>query len=243
MNREETTGVFESQRGTRKLGDELAEVLARLRVAVSDDVVRDLDMRAEREAQEFARAQRRANLASEGVALRPEVERGLVCGEGLSESASLTAVRRWMALDAVPPVLVLSGGTGSGKTVAAAWALANSPHGGRWRTASQLARAFAGSFGESVEEQQGACECRLLVLDDLGAETAPASRVAGMLVELLECRQRAPARTRTVVTTNLDRTAFAARYGDARLASRMAPEAGVVAWVSDRGRDLRSKKQ
>jgi DNA replication protein DnaC len=76
------------------------------------------------------------------------------------------------------------------------------------------------------------CSAGLFVLDDLGSELA--DRVEAMVAalrELLETRQH----LRTIITTNLTRELWAQRYPDARIKSRMAR----VAWVSDKGPDLR----
>lgn len=193
---------------------------------------------AEAAAAERKRDARRALLARERVSFPEELEDALVSGGDLKQTKALQAVQRWLDAGDVPATLVLSGGTGCGKTVAAAWGLVRC--GGRWRTAQALCRLFAAQFGEQLEEQEGVVDCRLLVIDDLGTEH-DAQRMGEVLLEVIDQRQNA-SRTRTIISTNLSRKDFAARYSSERIASRFAHPAGRVAWVSDQGADLRRAK-
>lgn len=194
-------------------------------------------MEAERKAS--ARARRLEVLRREQVPLDEKTEDAIVRGDGLRETRALTAVSGWIAKDDAPPVLVLSGGTGTGKSVAAAYALAKA-RGGIWRTAAQLCRTFSASFGEQFEDQELCLTAFLLVADDVGAELEPhRERMGATLVELLEHRKRSPRYMRTIITTNLNRNAFERRYGSERMLSRLSREAGIVAWVETREADMR----
>jgi DNA replication protein DnaC len=163
------------------------------------------------------------------------VRKALVRGEALSQTSALTAVQRWRAAGRnARPCLVLAGGVGSGKSVAAAWLIAEA--GGVWLTAASAVRVFAGMYGEALEEQREALGCHTLVLEDVGAERDD-DRMGALLVELLEARKGGS--TRTLITTNLRQTQFLARYADPRLVSRVTGES--VQWVNAPGEDLRRR--
>ena len=133
------------------------------------------------------------------------------------------------------PWLVLSGPTGVGKTVAVAhllWTL-----GGKLVRADELVRLFASMFGDQYEQQQKLRDAHRLVLDDVGGELDH-TRMLPALLDLLDSRKSARTRP-TIVTTNLGKKDFAARYQNERLMSRMAES---VHWVSLTGDDLRRRK-
>jgi len=124
---------------------------------------------------------------------------------------ALASPRRTPALDAVrrePSVwcVVLSGGVGTGKTVAAAWWGAQVA-GGRFATLPDLeSRGRYDRAGLASVER-----ARRLVLDDLGAEHLNDS--SRCLVDgLLDARYRAG--NPIVITTNLTARQFRARYGE-----------------------------
>lgn len=230
------------------LGADLQTMLARAQQAYTDPALQaqraaeDAEIErveaAGREQRE--RARRAAVLAREHVTLREDVEAAIVTGSELEPGVSLSMTRRWIARADMPPVLVLAGATGCGKSVAAAWALAELD--GKWRSADQLCRLFAADFGDQLDEQDAVTRCRLLVIDDLGTER-DAARMIGVLRHLIENRQHSARRHRTIITTNVDRNGFAARYGDERIASRFDEAAQIVTWVPDNGPDLRRAKR
>lgn len=121
-------------------------------------------------------------------------------------------------------LLVLAGPPGTGKTIAAAYALARV--GGHWLSARNLANP---KFDISAAERAD-----LLVLDDLGGEYSGASSFgpdrAAALLEMRHEEER-----RTIITTNLKEPDLAARYG-ARLASRLKEQGRFIACV---GADMR----
>lgn len=216
----------------------LQNVLDRLRPLVVDDAGA-ADMAQAQGQRIDERVRRLGVLRRERVPLKAAVEGAIASGGAtLRPTRALQTVRAWLEREDVAPVLVLSGGTGCGKTVAAAYALAEQ-RAGVWRTAPQLCRTFSASFGDQVDDQELCLTASMLVVDDVGAELAQQrERMAATLVELLEHRKRSARFMRTVVTTNLNRSAFDGQYGSERLRSRMA-ETGIVAWVETRDPDLR----
>ncbi len=110
--------------------------------------------------------------------------------------------------------VVLCGGVGCGKTVAAAMALADRGA-GRFVTAFGLTRLSPYDEGEMDELET----TPLLVLDDLGSEYQDAK---GFLRAFLDglVNARYDAGLRTIATTNLKAAEFADRYG-ARIADRI----------------------
>jgi DNA replication protein DnaC len=206
----------------------------------------------QREAQ--ARDRRAARLG--GIALDADTERKIVAGEPLDATKSLAAMRAWTGKHDVRPVLVLAGTTGVGKSVAAAWAVANrvsyqrpedpenpwassstnwSENCSRWYNARKLCNLFDARFGDQLGEQEMVARCELLVLDDVGTEL-DAGKMGAILCELIEDRKRDARYMRTVVTTNLGTQAFRERYADPRLASRLE---GHASSIVDAGPDLR----
>jgi hypothetical protein len=138
----------------------------------------------------------------------------------LRSTEALTTVRSFVArtpllvgghrlLEGVEDLLVLAGGPGCGKTLAAAWAIGR--FGGLFVAASQL--------GDPRFDANEAERARLLVIDDAGTEYAgPSGYAAHRIAELLILRHAE--RRRSIVTTNLDRARFGAHYGD-RLDDRL----------------------
>lgn len=148
----------------------------------------------------------------------------------------LPKAREWLATKL--PLLVLLGGVGQGKSFAACWAAwqlaARVPLGAlatgqsadpvRWCRATEFARLSAYS-GDDRAFFEGLCKVRVLVLDDLGAETL-AGVAAAHLDELIDVR--ISHNRRTVLTSNLVAGAFKQRYGD-RIADRIRESAVISA--------------
>lgn len=159
------------------------------------------------------------------------VYEALVSGSGLQAKPSLAAMRAWLSDSERLPWIALAGGTGCGKSVAAAWAIAE--RGGVWFRAERLMRVWSANFGDQFDEQERARDCGLLVLDDVGSEP-DAGKMQTVLLELLDARKRAL--HSTILTTNLTIIAFKARYPNPRLHSLMRE---LVRWDSDPGLDMR----
>lgn len=179
-----------------------------------------------------SREHRAAVCAAMSGRLRPETEAAIIAGEGLADTPALSAVREWLAGDR--PVLILSGGTGAGKTVAAAWALAAREGAFQALRAVRLGSAFE---RWSSDREDGVEALRLkvstMLVDDLGQEPIEDRRVIPAIEELFDARQTP--RLRTLITTNLSRDQIRQRYSE-RVISRLAQNAKVVQ-VS--GTDLR----
>lgn len=198
----------------------------------------DRDAAAKQEAAEQlaqARWSRAANLdRAKDCRVTDDVREALVSRNGLRDTASRSAVRVWIDDAQARPWLVLSGGTGCGKSVAAAEYVAE--HGALWVRAELLVRVFQANFGDQFEQQELIRDCRDLVLDDIGSEAEPL-KMCSVLIEILDARKSR--RQRTIVTTNLGKRAFAERYANERLISRLAEQ---IAWHGDTATDLRRPK-
>lgn len=134
------------------------------------------------------------------------------------QTLSMRAVSAFDATQGRQWALVLSGRPGVGKTFAAAWWLrCQIERSGRkpsskpfrtWWTAADFARVSA--YGDTLGHME---RCPYLVLDDLGAEYLdPKGHYLNRLDSLIDARYSND--RRTVVTTNLNRRDFAARYGE-----------------------------
>lgn len=187
---------------------------------------------ARRAAQEELR-RRDASFAASGCVVTDAVYDAIRKASLRETSATRALEGWWPARD--KPWLVLSGPTGVGKTVAVAHALWM--RGGRFVRADELVRLFASMFGEQYEKQQELRDAYMLVIDDIGGELDQ-TRMLPALLDLLDSRKSA-LRGPTIVTTNLSKKDFAARYGNERLLSRMAES---VHWASLSGEDLRRSK-
>lgn len=138
---------------------------------------------------------------------------------------SLRATEATLAIDpwlkSGKRLLVLAGGVGVGKSVAAAQALVRSP--GRWLAAQDLPTLARFENAEKLERYRRA---RLLVLDDVGAEYADGSGWARTELHRL-VHHRFEHDQPTILTTNLSPKAWHA-YADERLRDRIAGDGLVV---------------
>jgi DNA replication protein DnaC len=189
----------------------------------------------EREREALAVAHLEPLELREGVAQR--VYRG-----DLQDTRALQAARRW-AESMEPPILVLCGDPGTGKTVAAAWAALNvtirNVAGCRYCTAivhaPELARRMDPWGDEAANVERLDPRYRgLIVLDDLGCEM-PTDRWQEQFQRFINARQ---AFGRTVITTNLNKADIRPRYGD-RVADRLNDTAAAVELT---GQSLRSPR-
>jgi len=220
-----------------RLGAALKETLERLAKsgAVDDAKAKAHITYGEQMQREVERAKRRDNLYRAGAlqSIPADMRDAIVAGRLELVTRSLEIVRRWHGNPEAPACVALQGGTGSGKSVAAAWLLAE--RGGLLRSAQQVVRAFASRALDAVEDQERMLRCGLLVLDDLGTEH---ERDRGWMTlalrELLESRQA----MRTLITTNLTLEQALAAYADERIASRAAR----IAWLTCVGEDMRRAK-
>jgi len=125
-------------------------------------------------------------------------------------------------------MLILEGGTGCGKSVAAAWAFAYFRE--RWRTPPVWGdMPELASLAEWKPEWQVFDDAPLVVLDDLGTER-DRKRAAAVIERFCNL-----ASGRCIVTTNVPVGEILPLYGE-RVQSRLI---GVAEWVILSGRDLR----
>lgn len=217
--------------------ERLAEVIAQAQSAVAENVKPDPEREEfERKMRETNAQRERARRYSEaGFRLPDHVAAALHAGE-LEATDAMKRVREWYRSPTRSAWLCLSSGAGTGKTVAGADLYCSTY--GRWATAGEIVRVFSAMFGEQYELQEKYRNARLLVIDDVGTES-DAARMLNVLLELLDARPSAAA-TPTLITTNLTRKAFAERYANERLMSRLAQ---LVQWASVSGSDMRRAKK
>lgn len=158
----------------------------------------------------------------------------------LNKTAALSFVKKWLQADKRPPICVLTGGTGSGKTIAAGWGVCRCP-GAEYVHARDLASRY---IPYSHDEARGIApldlSAPLLVLDDVGTERwsrdgkCPADdRFSEAFAMILETRQSLD----TIIITNKTQSDFLAAYcGDPRDMSRMM---GMAAFCKAGAEDLR----
>lgn len=174
----------------------------------------------------------------------------VLSGSELIDTTAVEAARAWKFSQAT--LLVLAGDVGTGKSLAAAWALwdrlvmstPKNPWGQKiapdvrlWIAAPHLARLTA--WSDEVAE----CErSPLLVLDDLGEEEASPKSIA-ILSSLITTRMANG--LPTIITTNLDQKTFRDRYGERiidRIRQSGLDENGKSKWwVRCTGPSLRGK--
>jgi DNA replication protein DnaC len=176
---------------------------------------------------------KRKRLQASGARLTDAMTTALV-SNSLRLTEPLRAAQEWFSTRPCP-WLVLSGGTGTGKTVAAA-ALVIANHSAHWVRSDDLVRTFAGFFGDAAERQKQLKSSPFLVIEDLGVEL-DAARMLPALLEVLDDRLSAST-TPTVITTNLKKQQIAERYPNERLFSRLREHAH---WVSLTNEDMRGK--
>jgi hypothetical protein len=133
---------------------------------------------------------------------------------GVVQTAAIAAVMAWLESRA-SEVLVLHGGTGSSKSLAAAWAFAFAAHRNRvspmWCDAPEMS-----AVADWSSEWAAFDAAPLLVIDDLGAE--PERRRERMQVVLERMFNLAAGRA--VITTNVHHELVFLHYGD-RVQSRL----------------------
>jgi DNA replication protein DnaC len=204
-------------------------MMASARASAATDEDRLLDGERAAAAERAARQRDAEALTNAGV---PERQRRVLAD--LRDTPAVLSVREWQASDHC--ALVLSGGVGTGKSIAAAaWLLEtvrSLPSGlrsRRWWKAFDLCR-----LGQFADELGDLCRVRSLVIDDLGGEYADKSgSFATTLTWLVDARYEH--NRRIVMTTNLEAAAFRARYGE-RIYDRLR-ECG--AWVAVGGPSMR----
>jgi DNA replication protein DnaC len=213
------------------MGDvsELQAVIAKAMRVVPEDDGRISEF--ERGEEKLKRSER---LTRSGCRVPDDVRRAIIAGN-VEHRHATQALMAWYTNTQRTAAFVMSGTTGCGKTVAIATLAA------QWDTlylgADDVNRIFSANFGEQLAKQERIRDTNaLLVLDDVGTEIDGA-RMLPTLLEIINARASATF-TPTVIATNLTKKAFAERYPNERLLSRMAR----VQWTTVQGEDLRRQK-
>lgn len=174
---------------------ELAAERARLLVELDDAITAKERQDAERDAAEKRLRQMSHRLADSGVG-----PRSLEAAAQPHETEAMGVVRRWLPESGLS-WLVLCGAKGTGKSVAATWAVREVIRTGgsaAFRRASELAKLSA--FDEGARELERLKHVHLLVLDDFGTELLTDFAKAQMH-EVLDHRHEN--HERTILTSNL----------------------------------------
>lgn len=157
--------------------------------------------------------------------------RAAVIHDCLESTQALQVAQRWLT-GSFPSILALVGDVGTGKTVAASWALARML--GRYVTAEEWTRRYASHHWRDADWCEAQRRTGLLVLDDLGTESqAPPAKAA--IFDLIN--RRMTGAYKTIITGNLSRADLLSLY-DARTVSRLH-ESCVI--VDIRGDDMRKR--
>lgn len=160
----------------------------------------------------------------------------------LDETKATRAVGRWLL--GRKPFLFLIGGTGVGKTMAAAWAAMRASDAQIVRATTLHVAYERWSSDRDRDVEPLRLNTELLVLDDLGLEVLEDRRTHAALEEIANARQGMSrgVRLRTIYTTNLDDEALRARYAHAdRLMSRWRG-GGVFEVIVDADRRLTPRR-
>lgn len=157
---------------------------------------------------------------------------------GPDATFAVEKVQQFLRRDDKASILVLAGGTGCGKTVAASVAVAFHP--GKLVKAAEFVRIgmFPDSAGkETLRDFENA---KVGVIDDMGAEPQDSKGYAyAALFDAFEGRYDAGAKT--IITTNLTIDEFRARYGTG-VGSRFWDRVrGDARWIDVPGKSLRSR--
>lgn len=158
--------------------------------------------------------------------------------EGPDPTAALDAVGRFLSPSDKATILVLAGGVGTGKTVAAAWGAAF--HAGKMVKTVDLVRI--GLFGDGQDKRtlRDLEEARVAVIDDVGSEPQDTKGYAyAAFFDAIE--RRYDAGGKTILTTNLTLDEFRQRYGTGvgvRFWDRIR---GDARWVDIAGKSMRER--
>lgn len=168
-------------------------------------------------------------------------------GAKLVDTDAVRAAREWTFASA--PVLILAGTVGTGKSLAAAWALWDRlvmtspvnmhtgqkipPDGRLWISAQDVCNLNP-QWSPDRAELDHLKAVPFLVVDDVGAEDGVAAKIDALI-----CSRCADG-LRTIVTTNLGVPDFVGRYGE-RLRDRVR-QGGLVDGVDRQGNPIKRAK-
>ena len=206
--------------------------------AASDEAIAAMDARLKRDS----RAERLVRSGVTEPGPLPDEDRRMIVADACGQTPAMVAVQRWLprALAKVDPdrnMLILAGPRGTGKTVAAAWAIART--GGRYVTLEEYLRDYSrwqrdrGREDGTGRELQRYDAGGLLVIDELRGELdrwlAEAERPGWhRIVDRRQSRKR----HLTIGITNLSRDQFIADLQngalDPRTYDRMRRSAYII---------------
>jgi hypothetical protein len=190
-----------------------------------------------------AREGRLARLKASGVipAITEEDVRWIVDGALPMDTQALREVRLWHSARmsgraSALNTLVLVGMRGRGKTVAAAWLIANVDTSGCYCTAEQLRLSRRGTRAEERVIYHRALKAGCLVVDEIGREDDLPS-ADGALFDVINGRRGRLGyrRSWTVLAGNISEDVFKARYDESTISKVL--QTGMV--VTCHGDDLR----
>lgn len=178
-------------------------------------------------AKRTAERARAAELARIGeVPVRRELL-AAIAADALNTTPALDAVRDWLEAG-TPAILVMLGGVGTGKTVAAAWCVARNP-GAAYLKMRDLANLYRAGFGEEHERFVSLTRCGFLAIDELTTERdVDLGRAA--LHELVD--ERGSRGLMTLLMANRTAAEIRERY-DARTIDRLRADARIVRLTSE----------
>lgn len=157
-----------------------------LRVA-SDYEIRRYDHERHEQLMKARRARRAEILEREAVPLSP-LGRRTVVHEIQPHPEACALILRWASTPTAPPLFACVGERGLGKTVGAAWWVADRD--GRYIRSRELARLHASRHRDDRDRWASYARARFLVVDEVGADDGDErDTVRAMLEELVDCRQ------------------------------------------------------
>ena len=196
--------------------------------------------RREQQAEARARAARarREDIIDRYAPRVPARVRQMFIDDKLEDYPALIATRAWLGQD--ESFLLLCGGTGAGKTIAALWALTRlrgmlvlSP------SLGAVIEPWSSDLERGVKHMEPS-EYPLVVLDDLGIERISDERWCVGFDELIDARVglRDAVPLRTIITTNLTAKDIKARYSE-RARSRIRASSTLISLPT---KDMRTEK-
>lgn len=187
--------------------------------------------RVEREDRErvkrAAERVRNAELARIGTAPVRRELLAAIADDALTATPALDAARDWLEAG-TPSILVMLGGVGTGKTVAAAWCIARCV-GGQYMKMRDVANLYRAGFGEEHERFVALTKSGFLAIDELTTERdVDLGRAA--LHELVD--ERGSRGLLTLLMANRTAAELKERY-DARTIDRLRADARIVRLTSE----------
>ena len=196
--------------------DDLPASLQRMLERENNPTPEMLARRAENEREarerEIEKARHRLEAAMRDSQAPARSARIVMSGEA-KETRAMAAVRAFMASGGSS--LVLAGGKGCGKSTAAVWAIAHRLD-GYFRYAGELA-----GLSRDDDERRKITRSRLLVIDDLGVEYLDDKGWFAAFFDEVIVR-RHDNELKTIITTNLPKAKFSARYRSERVLDRLS---------------------